>query len=364
MSTLHKIALTFIKNIGPVTAKHLLAYCGSAEAVFLANKKQLLQIPGIGEKTITSILATDALIKAERELLFIKKHGIQPLFFSDEDYPKRLKNCYDAPILLYYKGVADLNHPRIVSIVGTRNASEYGRNLCRALAEVLTAYDIVVVSGLAYGIDVCAHQECLAHNIPNIGILGHGLDRLYPQVHKEISQQMVLNGGLLTEYPTLTNPDRQNFPQRNRIIAGISDATIVVEASRKGGALITAEIANSYNKDVFAFPGRTNDLFSEGCNFLIKTNRAALINSAKDLIYYLGWDIIPVQEKPAIQTALPIHLSAQEKSVVTALTNGALSIDELTYQFKISAGKLPIVLLTLEMQGIIISLPGKVYKLV
>ncbi|WP_421940360.1 DNA-processing protein DprA [Pedobacter sp.] len=364
MSTLYKIALTFIKNIGPVTAKNLLAYCGSAEDVFSAKKKHLLQIPGIGEKTILSILNTDALIKAERELLFMEKHGIEPLFFSDEGYPQRLKNCYDAPILLYYKGVANLNHKRIVSIVGTRNASEYGKSLCRELAEGLSAYNVTVVSGLAYGIDVCAHQECLSYNIPNVGVLGHGLDRLYPQVHERIAQQMVLNGGLLTEYPSLTNPDRQNFPQRNRIIAGIADATVVVEASRRGGALITAEIANSYNKDVYAFPGRTTDIFSEGCNFLIKTNRAALINSAKDLVYYLGWEAIGKQIKPVIQTTLSINLSPQEKNIVGALVNGPLSIDELSYQFNISAGKLAIVLLTLEMQGIIITLPGKIYKLV
>ncbi|WP_421943066.1 DNA-processing protein DprA [Pedobacter sp.] len=363
MSTLHKIALTFIKSIGPVNAKNLLAYCGSAEAVFSATRKQLLQIPGIGEKTVEAILKTDALERAKEELDFIEKHGIEVLFFSDENYPKRLKNCFDAPILLYFKGSVDLNHKRIISIVGTRNATEYGRMLCKQLCEVLAAYDVLIVSGLAYGIDVTTHKECLLNNIATVGVLGHGLDRLYPQIHKPVAQKMVLNGGLISEFPTKTNPDRQNFPQRNRIIAGIADATIVIEASIKGGALITAEIANSYNKDVYAFPGRTNDIFSEGCNFLIKTNRAGLINNANDLIYYLGWDDEVKNKKAKTQTTLQLNLTANEQKVVDALQSGQLSIDELAIAVNIQQSKLAIILLTLEMQGIIISMPGKVYKL-
>ncbi|QPH39415.1 DNA-processing protein DprA [Pedobacter endophyticus] len=362
MSTLHNIALTFIKSIGPVNAKNLLAYCGSAEAVFSANRTQLLQIPGIGQKTVEAILTTNALKRAEEELKFVERHGIEVLFFTDENYPKRLKNCFDSPILLYFKGEANLNHPRIISIVGTRNATEYGKQLCKSLCETLSPYDLLIVSGLAYGIDVTAHKECIANQIATVGVLGHGLDRLYPQVHKSVSQKMVLNGGLLSEFPTLTNPDRQNFPQRNRIIAGIADATIVVEASIKGGALITAEIANSYNKDVYAFPGRTNDVFSEGCNFLIKTNRAGLINNANDLIYYLGWDD-KVKEKKQTQTALQLSLTPNEQKVVEALQTGQLSIDELCIALNIQQSKLAIVILTLEMQGIIVSLPGKVYKL-
>ncbi|PWS28541.1 DNA-protecting protein DprA [Pedobacter yonginense] len=363
MSTLHKIALTFIKSIGPITAKNLLAYCGSAENVFSASKKQLLQIPGIGEKTVETILNTNALSRAQEEYDFITKHNIEVLFFSDDNYPKRLKNCFDSPILLYYKGNANLNQTRILSVVGTRNATEYGRNLCKQLIEVLAPYDVLVVSGLAYGIDVATHKECIGNEVATVGVLGHGLDRLYPQLHKSVSQKMVQNGGLLTEFPTGTNPDRQNFPQRNRIIAGIADATIVVEASIKGGALITAEIANSYNKDVYAFPGRTNDLYSEGCNFLIKTNRAGLINNAKDLIYYLGWDDEVKQQKKQAQTALHIGLTTNEQNVVHALKDGQLAIDELSIALNIQQSKLAIVILTLEMQGIVVSLPGKVYKL-
>lgn len=364
MSTLHKIALTFIKSIGPVTAKNLLAYCGSAENIFSANKKQLLQVPGIGEKTIEAIRGTDALIRARQELDFIEKHGIEVLFFSDEKYPKRLKNCIDSPILLYAKGTVDFNQQRIISIVGTRNATNYGKNLCKELCKVLAPYHVLIVSGLAYGIDVTTHKECLENHIPTVGVLGHGLDRMYPKIHKTVAQKMVLNGGLLTEFPTLTNPDRSNFPQRNRIIAGIADATVVVEASIKGGALITAEIANSYNKDVYAFPGRTNDVFSEGCNFLIKTNRAGLITNANDLIYYLGWDEEVKVKQNSQQTTLQLSLTPNEQRVIDALQNGQLSIDELSLQLNMPQSKLAIVILTLEMQGFIVSLPGKIYRLV
>ena len=364
MSALHKIALGFIKLVGPATAKNLLAYCGSAEAVFSANRNQLGQIPGIGAKTIDAILNNTALARAEVELKFIEKHGIEVLFFSDSNFPFRLKNCSDGPLLLYFKGKANLNHPRIISIVGTRNATEYGKNLCKQLAEQLAPYNVLVVSGLAYGIDVAAHKECITNQIATVGVLGHGLDRLYPQVHKSVAQQMVLNGGLLTEFPTLTNPDRQNFPQRNRIIAGIADATIVVEASIKGGALITAHIANSYNRDVFAYPGRTTDVFSEGCNFLIKTNRAALINDISDLIYYLGWDNEVTVKKQQKQTALQLNLTVNEQKVINELQEGQLGIDELSIKMDLQQSKLAIVLLTLEMQGIIVSLPGKVYKLI
>ncbi|MBY0245384.1 MAG: DNA-processing protein DprA [Sphingobacteriaceae bacterium] len=363
MSLRYKIALTLIKNVGYVTAKNLLAYCGSAEAVFSANKKQLLQIPGIGEKNANLILHSNALELADEELKFIEKHDIEVLFYTDANFPKRLKNCFDAPILLYYKGNVNLNHNRIVSIVGTRNATEYGKQLVKQLCEILIDYDVLVVSGLAYGIDVTAHKECIANNIPNIGVLGHGLDRMYPAIHKTVSQKMVKNGGLLTEFPLGTNPDRSNFPMRNRIIAGIADAVIVVEASKKGGALITAEIANSYNRDVYAFPGRTNDEFSQGCNFLIKTNRAALINHPKDLIYYLGWDDVKPKEKQA-QTKLLINLTKEENTIVDALKNGALAIDDLTITTQMQQSKLAVLLLTLEMQGILVSLPGKIYKLV
>ena len=361
MSLIHKIGLTLIKSVGHVIAKSLLEHFGTAEAIFKATRKELLQIPGIGPVTADQILANDALKIAEEQLKFIKKHKVDVLFYTDDNYPKRLKNCFDAPVLLYYKGTADLNHGRIISVVGTRKATEYGRQLCKQLAVTLADYDVVIVSGLAYGIDIAAHKESLYQNIPTVGVLAHGLDRIYPPLHQPIAQKMVLNGGLLTEFSLHTNPDKENFPKRNRIIAGLADATIVVEATAKGGALITADIANSYHRDVYAFPGKTTDVSSEGCNFLIKTNRAALINHAKDLVYYMGWH--EVKPKKTEQTQLLIGLSNEEQKIVDLLQRSSLRIDELSLQTEIPQSKLAMHLLNLEMQGILISLPGKMYKL-
>jgi len=364
MSKQHQIALTLIEGVGPLIAKKLLQHFGSAIQVFNAKQKQLLQIEGIGKKTTEAIVNTNALVLAEKELEFIEKHQIKVLFYDDEDYPKRLKSCYDSPLLLYYKGTADLNTSKIVSIVGTRNATTYGKMLCKQLIEVLKPYDVLMVSGLAHGIDAAAHKESVLQEMPTIGVLGHGLDRIYPAAHRELAAKMLKCGGLLTEFLPGTNPDRENFPKRNRIIAGMADVTIVVEASIKGGALITAEIANSYNRDVYAFPGRINDEFSEGCNFLIKTNRAGLINSPKDLIYYLGWDDQTIKSKPAVQVQLPLNLNNDERIVCEALLQTTLPVDELSLKTSIAQSKLAVILLTLEMKGIIVALPGKLFKLV
>jgi len=362
MSLIHKIALTLIKNVGHIHAKNLLNHFGTAEAVFSANKKSLLQIEGIGEVIAKQILSTNALIVAEEQLLFIQKHKIDILFYTDEQYPRRLKSCFDAPVLLYYKGTADLNHQRIVSIVGTRNATSYGQALCRQLAETLQPYNVIIVSGLAYGIDVAAHKESLNLNIPTIGVLGHGLDRMYPPMHKQIANKMLKNGGLLTEFSLETIPDKANFPKRNRIIAGLADVTIVVEAAMKGGALITAEIANSYHRDVYAFPGRTTDEYSMGCNFLIKTNRAGLIAHPKDLIYYMGWDDI-LADSAERQIEIPLNLSAEEIKIINMLKYSSLKVDELGIKAEIQQSKLAMYLLNLELKGVIIALPGKIYQL-
>lgn len=363
MDAVYKIGLTLIKGVGSMLSKNLLLHFGSAEAVFRADKAQLMKVEGIGEKTANLILQTDALELAEKELGFLEKHQIKLLFYTDEAYPKRLKNCYDAPLLLFYKGTIDLNQPRVISIVGTRNATVYGKSLCKQLTEVLKPYNVLIVSGLAHGIDAAAHKECVQAEMPTIGVLGHGLDRIYPAAHRELAAKMLKNGGLLTEFLPGSNPDRENFPKRNRIIAGMADVTIVVEASIKGGALITAEIANSYNRDVYAFPGRVNDEFSEGCNFLIKTNRAGLINHPQDLIYYLGWDEETPKKKQALQVQLPLDLTKDERTVCEALINSALAVDELFINTNITQSKLAIILLTLEMKGIIVALPGKLFKL-
>jgi DNA processing protein len=363
MSLIHQIALTLVQNVGHVTAKSLLARFGTAEAVFSASLHDLLQVEGIGAVTAGQILRTDALITAERQLKLLEKNQITPLFYTDDRYPKRLKNCFDAPVLLYYRGTADLNHSRIVSIVGTRMATSYGLMLCEQLAETLKPYNVLIVSGLAYGIDVAAHKQSLLQGIPTVGVLGHGLDRLYPASHRQTAADMLKNGGLLTEFPLCTNPDKENFPRRNRIIAGVSDVTIVVEAALKGGALITAEIANTYNRDVYAFPGRTTNQFSEGCNFLIKTNRAGLITHPRDLSYYMGWEV-EKGLKPVRQTTMAVGLSLPETTVLKVLQSSSQRIDELAIKAGIQQSKLAIHLLNLEIKGLIVSLPGNIYQVV
>jgi len=365
MSSLHQVALTYLKNIGPTLAKSLIAYFGSAEKIFEIPPAKLLKVPGIGEKTISQLNFKEALNKAEAELKYVEKNEIEILFYTEQAFPKRLNNCHDAPILLYSKGNSNLNSQRIISIVGTRNATEYGKNLCRLLVEELQQLDVLVVSGLALGIDVAVHKECLKQNTATIGVLGHGLDRIYPGQNRLIAEKMLENGGLLSEYPSGTAPDRENFPQRNRIVAGIADATVVVEASVKGGALITAEIANSYNRDVFAFPGRVGDEFSEGCNFLIRNNKAALLTCAADLGYILGWEKTDNAKPVREQLSLPLDLTDHERLIFDIIrqNDGPLPIDDLSIKTNLTTSQLAMNLLNMEMQGYIRSMPGKLYAI-
>ncbi|MCC8410023.1 DNA-processing protein DprA [Mucilaginibacter sp. UR6-1] len=363
MSLLHQIALTNLKNIGATLSKTIVAYFGDAEKVFAGNEKRLMKVPGIGEKTVASLNFAEALRKAEAELKFVEKHHIDVLLYTDPRYPKRLKNCNDAPLLLYSRGNTDLNKQHVISIVGTRNATDYGKLLCKQLIEELQQYNVLIVSGLALGIDVAAHKECLRLGVPTIGVLGHGHDRLYPSQNRQVADKMLEQGGILTEYPSGTRPDREKFPARNRIVAGMADATIVVEASIKGGALITAEIANSYNRDVFAFPGRLGDEFSEGCNFLIRNNKAGLITCMADVAFSLGWEKAG-SARPKQQLAMPIDLPEDERLIFNILQQyKTLPIDELTIKTGMPMSQLAMALLNMEMQGYITSLPGKVYRL-
>ena len=364
MSQLHQVALTYLNNIGPTLAKMLVSHFGDAESVFKATPGKLLRVPGIGEKIISQLNFRDALDKAESELRFIEKNEIGVIFYTDSAYPKRLKNCNDSPVLLFSKGNTNLNLQHVVSIVGTRNATEYGKQLCRQLVEELQQYNVLIVSGLALGIDVTAHKEAVKLNIPTVGVLGHGLDRLYPGQNRSTADKMVLNGALLSEYPSGTIPDKENFPQRNRIVAGMADATVVIEAGVKGGALITAEIANSYNRDVFAFPGRVGDDYSEGCNFIIRNNKAQLLTCAADLAYSMGWEKTS-DVRPVEQFMLPIDLSRDEQTIFDVLrqNNGPVAIDDLTIKTNLPTSALAMNLLNMEMQGYLRSLPGKVYAL-
>jgi DNA processing protein len=363
MSLLHNVALSFVKNLGPVAAKSLMAYLGGSEEVFKTSPVKMATIPGIGEKRATQWNFEEALRLAEKEILFTEKHNIDIIYYTDARYPKRLKNCGDSPTLLYAKGNMELNLPKVISIVGTRNATDYGKQLCHQLIEELQQYNVLIVSGLALGIDVAAHKECLKLNVPTVGVLGHGLDRMYPNQNRVTAEKMLENGGLLTEYPSGTVPDRENFPQRNRIVAGMTDATVVIEAGIKGGALITAEIANSYNRDVFAFPGRLDDVYSEGCNFLIRNNKASLLTCVADLAFSMGWDK-PDSTRPVEQFSLPLDLTNDERLIFDILQQhkSPLAIDDLTIKANMPMSILAMNLLNMEMQGYIRSLPGKTYR--
>ncbi len=360
---LHQIALTLVPNIGDVRAKALIHNFGDASSVFHAPKKAFEAIEGLGSKAIDSILQFKDFSRAEEEIGFIEKYKITPLFLTDKNYPQRLLNCYDSPPLLYFKGNTDLNCSKIVAIVGTRNHNDYGKKICEKLVEELVSEEVLVVSGLAFGIDSIAHKCAVKNNIKTVGVLAHGLDRVYPAQNTSLAKQMISCGGLLTEFKSNTIPDKQNFPGRNRIVAGISDAIIVIESGIKGGSLITAELANGYNKDVFAFPGRADDTKSEGCNYLIKNNKAALITSANDLLENMGWKKSK-KPSPKKQRELFIELTSEEKVMVDILQSGEpIHIDELYFKSKLSSSAVAQALLMLEMQGIVSSLPGKVYKM-
>lgn len=359
---IYQIGLTLIPGVGDVVGKKLVAWCGGPEAVFMEKRKALVKIPGIGNQTIESILNQKVLQRAEKEIAFIEKHKIQPLFYLDRDYPKRLQHCADSPILLYYKGSVSLNHQKIIGIVGTRNATEYGKHFCDQFVESLLEDDVLVVSGLAYGIDTCAHRSSLRVGIPTIGVLGHGLDRIYPMSNRSLATRMLENGGLLSEFTSETNPDRENFPKRNRIVAGMIDALVVIESAKKGGALITADIANSYSRDVFAIPGRVGDLYSEGCNLLIRTNRAALLETANDLRYIMGWN--QKEQIASAQTRLFREFSEEEQIIIDLFKDQKdCGVDDIMLKSGFPSSRLAGLLLGLEFDGILTALPGKRYKL-
>ncbi|MBB3186876.1 DNA-processing protein DprA [Microbacter margulisiae] len=360
------IGLTLIKGIGPILAKNLIAFLGSAEAVFKEKASTLEKIPGIGTilATIIADQASTALALADKELEYIHAHHIRPLIFSEQDYPFRLKECDDSPIVLYYDGTINLNDGHFIAFVGTRMPTDYGKSWCTSMIEELAQKlsNIIIVSGLAYGIDITAHKVALKNEIPTIGVVAHGLDRIYPATHTPIGNKMAKNGGIVSEYSTGTNPDRPNFVQRNRIIAGLSDAIIIVESAARGGALLTAEAANSYNRDVFALPGRIGDIRSEGCNNLIKENKAMLIGSSTDLLNAMNWES---KDNVSTQQTLFSDLNQDEQTILTLLRKSeGLQINQLTVQTQWPVEKLFSMLLEMEFKGIIRVLPGNVYKAV
>lgn len=364
---LYELALTLIEGIGGKTAKQLIAYCGSAQEVFKASRRQLLKIPTIGEKTADNLLSASILQKAEKQLELANKMNLQLLYYLDQNFPIHLKSIEDSPILLYYQGNANLNAQKSIAIVGTRQATNYGEQFVNRLIQEVKKYKPLIVSGLAYGIDVMTHRACLEHQIPTIGVMANGLDMVYPAVHKKIAQQMLSNGGLLSENPIGTKPDAMRFPARNRIIAGMVDAVIVVEAQKKGGALITAELANSYNKEVFALPGDVQKISSEGCNNLIKNHQAQLITEVSDLAYFLNWaeeDDTSTRQQLKLNFS-ELNLDEDELQILKFLENKqeAMQLDDLSRQLSIPTSKTNALLMNLELQNLIKALPGKKFML-
>lgn len=361
---LQQVALTLVPNIGPVQAKILVDHFGEAPAIFKAKKSSLELLEGIGTVRAQNIKQFADFKKAEDELAFIEKYKITPLFLTDAAYPQRLLNCYDPPTLLYYRGNASLNASKVIAVVGTRGKTDYGKQLTEKLITDLQEQQVLVVSGLALGIDAVAHKASIKHHLPTVAVMAQGLDKIYPSEHTALAKDILKEqGGLLTEFRSKTKPDKHNFPSRNRVVAGMSDATIVVETDIKGGSMITAELAAGYNRDVFAFPGRTTDTKSSGCNELIKNNKAMLLTGASDIIDILGWaekKIVPVVK----QKELFIELNTEEKTIVDALKDGnSMGIDQLTQKTRLSISVLAAAILNLELQNVIKALPGKCYQM-
>ncbi|MBR1595117.1 MAG: DNA-processing protein DprA [Phocaeicola sp.] len=362
----YAIALMLVPGIGLAGKRHLLNEAGSAKKLFESRRELQEQIPSLPHRILDLLDCPSALRRAEEEMAFIEKHHIRCLTFNDEDYPSRLRECDDAPIVLYYKGNADLNAIRVVAMVGTRKATTYGQDICSRFYQELkeSVPEVLVVSGLAYGIDICSHRAALRNGFDTVGVLAHGLDRLYPSQHRNTAMQMVEHGGLLTEFMTQTNPDRQNFIMRNRIVAGMSDAIVVVESAVKGGALVTADIANSYQRECFAFPGRIGDEYSIGCNNLIQQNKAALITSAADFVEAMGWG--DQRQKPkTVQRELFVDLTEEEQLVVDKLKGSpsGMQINTLVVETNLPVNKMSALLFELEMRGVVQSMAGGIYRL-
>ena len=364
---IYQIGITLVKGIGNIIARQIVDNLDDISLLFTEKNHLLERIPGLSRRIIAEIHNPDVLKRAEQEILFIEKNKITPLFITDSAYPHRFQECMDSPVIFYYRGNADLNAAKIISIVGTRNATAYGRDMTeQLLRDVKDKFpETLIVSGLAYGIDIVAHRAALRGNLATVGVLAHGLDRIYPSAHRNTAVEMLNSGGLLTDFISKTVSDRQNFVKRNRIIAGIADCTIVVESAEKGGALITANIADSYNRDLFAFPGKAGDLYSEGCNSLIKFKKATLVTSAQDVFREMNWDIQPKTAAKAVQRNIFTDLSPEEQMVADLLSKAEnMQLNILAIELNWPISKLSSILFELEMKGIARCKPGGVYALV
>lgn len=355
------LALQKVELVGDIVAKKLINHIGNAEDVFKAKPSQLSSIDGVGSILINNLKNEQVFKKAEAELKFITQNNINTAFFKDDNYPEKLKHCIDGPVLLFTSGNINLNKRKIISIVGTRQITPQGTEFCKKLIADLAPLDPIIVSGFAYGVDIVAHQAAIENNLQTIGVVAHGLNQIYPSVHKKYVAKMEENGGFMTEFWSVSNPDKENFVRRNRIVAGMSEATIVIESADKGGSLITANMANDYNRDVFAVPGRVTDKYSQGCNTLIKTQKANLLTSAADLVYMLNWDI---DEKPkTIQKQLFVSLDNDEQKIYDFLQkNGKELLDIIAIQCDFPIFKISGILLNMELKGVVRPLPGKLFE--
>ena len=358
----YTLALLQVEGVGDVLAKKLIHHCGNAENVFATKKSQLQKIEGIGTTLVKNVHNKTVFAKAEAELQFLSKEQISALYFQDDKYPFRLKHCYDSPVLLFQSGAVHLQNRKIISIVGTRQMTSYGAEVTKKLIEDLVPLQPIIVSGFAYGVDIYAHQMAMDCGLQTIGVLAHGLNQMYPKTHKKYSAKMEQNGGFLTEFWSTSNPDKENFIKRNRIVAGISEATIVIESAERGGSLVTANLANDYNRDVFAVPGRTSDKYSQGCNNLIKTQRANLLTSAADLVYILNWELQRESQK-VVQKQLFITLTDEEQIIYDYLQRtGKEMMDIIALECDFPIYKISGILLNMELKGVIRPLPGKLFE--
>lgn len=363
--TRYQIALTRIPQIGSITAQQLMTYFGNATNIFKAGRRELEAVPMLGKVRAQAIRNYHSFHDVDREMTFLQQFNINAICFTHPLYPKRLLHCHDHPFLLYYKGNADLNAKRIINVIGTRAPTPQGREVCAAIIAGLADSQVMVVSGLAYGIDGLAHNQAMQHGMPTVGILAHGLDRIYPEVHAGMARQMVEHGGLLTEYGRETMPDKPNFPRRNRIVAGMSDATVMIESGLKGGSMITAEIANSYNRDVFVVPGRVGDAKSAGCHHLIKNHQAMLITGAEDILKAMNWDDVVKKPVPVVQQELRVELNEAERQILEIFHNKVdCHIDYIYGQSSMPGSQVAATIFSLEMNKLLKSMPGQRYQLV
>jgi DNA processing protein len=358
----YQIALLEIEMVGATVARKLIDLFGSAEAIFKASSKEFQTLGAIGNSIKTGIHDASLLSLADAQLKFAEQQHTEIISYYDSAFPNRLKQCNDAPLILYQKGHAQLNHEKMIAIVGTRMNTDYGKSFCKELVNALAQYQPLIVSGLAYGIDQIAHQSALDNGLTTLAVMGTGLDKIYPAEHRNLSYQILENGALLTENKINTKPDKENFPKRNRIVAGMVDAVVVIESSEKGGSLITARLANDYNRDVFALPGKVTDRQSSGCNALIKNNQAILLHTPEEIAITLGWKRIAEQPK-IIQKQLFADLNPEEERIMHVLQNGQQSIDDLSVEAGMAMSRLSTQLLMLEMKGLVKQLPGKQYQL-